>query len=176
MPTRLSTGVDIAQYQMIQKTLMQLNLAVLTVCLSLTVNAADALSSVQSLEWGNDDASMTVDNEPSNDVSQEDVWLRIRSGFKIDDAASTNPLVAVHESWYAARPESILRMVNRSRRLSVSHRSGSRSARNADGNCPAADDRKCIQIHRAIDSCRIGHLAVHSLDRSPLRTQAGRLV
>ncbi|MDP1928094.1 MAG: LysM peptidoglycan-binding domain-containing protein [Thiobacillus sp.] len=101
---------------MIQKTLPQLSLVVLAVCFSLTVNAADPLSSVQSLEWGDDDASNAVNNETSNAISQEDVWLRIRNGFKIDDAASTNPLVAVHASWYAARPESIHRMVDRSRR------------------------------------------------------------
>lgn len=102
--------------KMIQKTLTQLSLAVLTACFSLSVNAADPLSSVQSLEWGDDDASNAVDNETSNAISQEDVWLRVRNGFKIDDAASNNPLVAVHASWYAARPDYIHRMVDRSRR------------------------------------------------------------
>jgi membrane-bound lytic murein transglycosylase D len=101
-------------------TLTQLSLAILAACFSLTVSAEDSISSVQSLEWGNDSASSTPDNAAPNqdsptEVSQDDVWLRIRSGFRIDDAASQNPLVSTHESWYAARPDYVRRMVSRSR-------------------------------------------------------------
>ena len=101
---------------MIQKTLTQLSVAMLAACFSLTVNAEDVYSSTQSLQWGDSAVEAEADSKTINDLSQEDVWLRIRNGFKIDDAASNNPLVAVHESWYAARPESIHRMVDRSRR------------------------------------------------------------
>ena len=105
---------------MTRMTLSQLNLAVLAACFSLTVSATDSFTSVQSLEWGNDSASSAPDNAAPNqdspaEVSQDDVWLRIRSGFKIDDAASQNPLVSTHESWYAARPDYVRRMVSRSR-------------------------------------------------------------
>jgi membrane-bound lytic murein transglycosylase D len=101
--------------------LTQLSLAALSACFSLTVTAADPRASIQSLEWSNDAASTALDNAAPNqdgpaDVSQNDVWLRIRSGFKIDDAASQNPLVSVNESWYAARPDYVRRMVSRSRR------------------------------------------------------------
>ncbi|MDP2030533.1 MAG: LysM peptidoglycan-binding domain-containing protein [Thiobacillus sp.] len=106
--------------KMIRHTLTQLSLAALAACFSLTVSAADSFSGVQSLEWGNDSASSTPNNAAPNqdnraEVSQDDVWLRIRSGFKIDDTASQNPRVSAHEAWYAARPDYVRRIVNRSR-------------------------------------------------------------
>lgn len=52
--------------------------------------------------------------EITAEASQDDVWQRIRSGFRIDDATQ-NPLVAVHESWFAARPENVRRLAERSR-------------------------------------------------------------
>lgn len=48
-------------------------------------------------------------------ISQNDVWQRIRMGFRMDEEASRNPLVAVHESWFAARPENVRRLAERSR-------------------------------------------------------------
>jgi membrane-bound lytic murein transglycosylase D len=74
-------------------------------------------ASIQTLEWNSNTASGTPDgdSEADND-SPDDVWQRIRSGFRIDDAATQNPLVAVHESWYAARPDYVRRMLDRSRR------------------------------------------------------------
>lgn len=102
-----------------QKALTKLGLAVLSACISLTVYADDVYTSSQSLQWG-DSADSAVNNEIDpetvSELGQDDVWLRVRSGFKIDDAASDNPLVAVHESRYAAQPNSILGIVNRSRR------------------------------------------------------------
>lgn len=99
---------------------LQLSLAVLALSFSCSTLAAELPASTQKLEWSNESASDTSDSAASNrdnpaEVSQDDVWQRIRSGFKIDDAASQNPLVSVHESWYAARPDYVRRMVSRSR-------------------------------------------------------------
>ena len=44
-----------------------------------------------------------------------DVWDRIRYGFGIDEEASNHPLVGLHESWFAARPENVHRLVERAR-------------------------------------------------------------
>jgi len=52
--------------------------------------------------------------ETTAEVSQDDVWQRLRSGFRIDDATQ-NPLIAIHESWFAARPENVRRLAERSR-------------------------------------------------------------
>jgi len=99
---------------------LQLSLAVLALSFSCSTLAAEPAASTQMLEWSNESASDTSDSAASNrdnpaEISQDDVWQRIRSGFKIDDAASQNPLVSVHESWYAARPDYVRRMVSRSR-------------------------------------------------------------
>jgi membrane-bound lytic murein transglycosylase D len=61
------------------------------------------------------DGGDPADNEAPTEASHDDVWQRIRSGFRIDAAASLNPLVGVHESWFAARPENVLRLAERSR-------------------------------------------------------------
>jgi membrane-bound lytic murein transglycosylase D len=53
--------------------------------------------------------------EPAAEAREEDVWQRIRNGFRIDDAASRNPLVGLHQSWFAARPENVRRLIERSR-------------------------------------------------------------
>jgi membrane-bound lytic murein transglycosylase D len=119
MAAELSTGADLPGINMTRTTLSQLSLAVLAACFSLTVSAADSISGVQSLEWGNDSSNTPSDDasnqDNSTEASQDDVWLRIRSGFKIDDEASQNPLVATHEAWYAERPDYVRRMINRSR-------------------------------------------------------------
>jgi membrane-bound lytic murein transglycosylase D len=96
--------------------LNRLALGVLALLLCSPVSAAGSLALVRTLEWHNIDSSGTNDSETSaDDISQDDVWQRIRDGFKIDDAASNNPLVAVHEAWYASRPDYVRRMVDRSR-------------------------------------------------------------
>jgi membrane-bound lytic murein transglycosylase D len=46
--------------------------------------------------------------------AQIDLWQRIRSGFQLPPLDS--PLVADHERWYAARPEYVARMTQRSSR------------------------------------------------------------
>jgi len=43
-----------------------------------------------------------------------DLWERLRQGFAIPDLGS--PLVAVHEAWYAARPELLRGILGRARR------------------------------------------------------------
>lgn len=49
------------------------------------------------------------------DVGQDDVWQRIRNGFAIEETPSINPLVGLHEAWFAARPENVERLAERSR-------------------------------------------------------------
>jgi membrane-bound lytic murein transglycosylase D len=97
------------------------SLAMLSLFLSFPAAADDSLAITQTLEWHGDTANGTVssndaDQSSQDTASQDDVWQRIRSGFKIDEAAEQNPLVAVHESWYASRPEYVRRIVDRSRR------------------------------------------------------------
>ena len=91
-------------------------LSVLAVMYCLPATAAEPVARIQTLEWHGESVNDTPDGESASDASQNDVWQRIRNGFKIDDSASENPLVASHESWYAARPDYVSRMVERSRR------------------------------------------------------------
>ena len=44
----------------------------------------------------------------------EDIWVRIRKGFAMPDL--DDPLVTKWEEWYAARPDYVARMIDRSRR------------------------------------------------------------
>jgi membrane-bound lytic murein transglycosylase D len=48
------------------------------------------------------------------EVRQADLWTRIRKGFKMPDLQS--PLVADRQAWYAARPDYMQRMTERSSR------------------------------------------------------------
>ncbi len=93
-----------------------LSLAVLAVFSSLSAHAAEPDAGIQTLEWSDDTADSADRPDVSDAVSQDDVWQRIRSGFKIDDDAAKNPLVARHEAWYAARPDYVRRILDRSRR------------------------------------------------------------
>lgn len=70
---------------------------------------------VQFLQWESNAMPGPVERE-RDATPQTDVWQRIRNGFKIDDAALQNPLVATHTDWYANRPDYMRRMVERSRR------------------------------------------------------------
>jgi len=100
------------------------SLAVLAALLSQPVHAEDASPGIQTLEWNGDTASTSSDTASASpdsesspdDASSDDVWQRIRCGFKIDDDAARNPLVAEHEAWYASRPDYVRRMIERSRR------------------------------------------------------------
>jgi membrane-bound lytic murein transglycosylase D len=94
----------------------RLGISVLALLLCAPVCSAESLALVRTLEWHAATASATSDSsEALDDAAQDDVWQRIRAGFKIDDAASDNPLVAVHEDWYASRPDYVRRMIERSR-------------------------------------------------------------
>ena len=93
------------------------SLAVLAVLTIPSVHAADTGAGIQTLEWDvNTDSDTSASESTPEAASADDVWQRIRSGFKIDDDASKNPLVAVHEAWYASRPDYVQRMIERSRR------------------------------------------------------------
>jgi membrane-bound lytic murein transglycosylase D len=92
-----------------------LSLAVLALSCSYPAIAEESFAGIQTLEWSGDTPSGAIESETAAEASLDDVWQRIRSGFRIDDAAAQNPLVAVHESWFAARPASVRRLVERSR-------------------------------------------------------------
>ncbi len=47
-------------------------------------------------------------------LTQNDLWQRIRNGFAMHDLDS--PLIARHEQWYADRPDYVARMMERSQR------------------------------------------------------------
>ena len=98
------------------RTPFMLGLSSLALLFCLPAFAAESVARIQTLEWNGELANAAPDSEPAAEVNQDDVWQRIRNGFKIDNAASENPLVSVHESWYAARPDYVRRMVDRSRR------------------------------------------------------------
>jgi len=108
-------GIKLAHPRSAGIKLNRFSLAVLALLFSHPVIAAESLAAIQTLEWGGDADSSAIAGAPPANASQDDVWQRIRNGFKIEDA-TPNPLVAVHESWYAARPESVRRIVDRARR------------------------------------------------------------
>lgn len=97
---------------MLRSPLARLGLALCLAGITPAAMAADALAGIQSLQW-RPDGAVVADDPQQVPV---DVWSRIRDGFKIDDSADANPLVAKHVAWYAARPEYLRRMVERSRR------------------------------------------------------------
>ena len=114
----LSTGNRLARNQKLVEIKLNLrSLVVLAVLLSQPAYAAETDTGIQTLEWSGNTANAPSDSEPpSTDASSDDVWQRIRCGFKIDDDAARNPLVAEHEAWYASRPDYVRRMIERSRR------------------------------------------------------------
>jgi membrane-bound lytic murein transglycosylase D len=100
------------------------SLAVLALLFSHPALAEESGASPQTLDQP-DETSMvaaplrhdddTGDDETTAETTPSDVWKRIRNGFRVDEDASKNPLVAVHESWFAARPENVRRLAERSR-------------------------------------------------------------
>ena len=91
----------------------RLSLGLVALFLSHAVVAEESATSIPSLEWSSStDSSL---DETASETSQDDVWQRIRSGFGIDDASQPNPLVEVHESWFAARPTNVNRLAERAR-------------------------------------------------------------
>lgn len=102
-------GIKLADFR-----LKRLSLSLVALCLSHAVVAAESAPVIHTLEW----SSGAADGAPghvSAEAGQDDVWQRIRSGFRIDDTAQPNPLVGMHESWFAARPENVTRLAERAR-------------------------------------------------------------
>lgn len=109
-------AIELARIELTGIQLSSLGLALAGLLSCLPAFAAEPAARLQTLEWSGSTASDPAAGEADTDTSRDDVWQRIRSGFKIDDAASENPLVATHEAWYASRPEYLGRMIDRSRR------------------------------------------------------------
>lgn len=103
-------GIKIARVTLNIPRLNLPSLALLAVSFSHPALATEPGASIQTLEWSSDTGSGTA-----AEAAQEDVWQRIRDGFGIDGTASQNPLVAVHESWFAARPDTVRLLTERSR-------------------------------------------------------------
>jgi membrane-bound lytic murein transglycosylase D len=86
-----------------------------------TLALADAQVPAQNTEPRNDvkkdsKSPQQADNAPSETaLIDADLWQRIRKGFRIEAGAKLQPLIKVHESWYAARPENIHRTIERAR-------------------------------------------------------------
>ena len=104
----------------------------------------------------------------------EDIWVRIRKGYAMPDLE--DPLVAKWEEWYASRPDYVARMIDRSRRYLYHIVIEVEERHMPTRNRASADDRERLQPERALDESCIGHLAVHSVDRHPLRAEAEFLV
>lgn len=84
----------------------------LAITASLPALASEAAApSMQALDW-HETAATDAAGEAG---AYDDVWARLRSGFRIDDASAPNPLVATHESWFAARPQNVQRLIERAR-------------------------------------------------------------
>lgn len=94
---------------------LRFHLVLLLATLGLPAHAADVPAGVQLLQW-RPASSASATPSATDPASQDDVWQRIRAGFKIDEAAEQNPLVSAQTAWYAARPDSVRRIVERSRR------------------------------------------------------------
>jgi membrane-bound lytic murein transglycosylase D len=86
--------------------------------------AADAASAEEAAAESADAAiASETDGDPTAGADAQlpvailhvDVWDRIRHGFGINEEASRHPLVGLHESWFAARPENVVRLVERAR-------------------------------------------------------------
>lgn len=78
-------------------------------------NDAEVVAGIRIMEWDDGTASGTVEDETPAEAAYDDVWQRVRDGFGIGEDAFANPLVGIHESWFAARPESVQRLVERAR-------------------------------------------------------------
>ena len=107
---------DISMHVILSVRIRALGLAALALPLSVSALATEHPDAIRSLEWHGDATHLEASADAPAETSISDVWQRIRQGFKIGDEASSNPLVAAHESWYAARPAYMGRMIERSRR------------------------------------------------------------
>ena len=100
--------------------------------------------------------------------------MRIRKGYAIPDLDGA--LVEKWEQWYVERPDYVARMIERSRRYLYYIVAEVEKRGHADRNRTAADDRERIQPDGLFAESRLGHLAIHAVDRKPLRLEAELLV
>jgi membrane-bound lytic murein transglycosylase D len=106
-------GIKFTSKHLAGTRLSLLSLALLAASFSHPAHAEESRASVPMLEWSDESGS---GNSPDAEVARhDDVWNRIRDGFRIADPAEQNPLVAAHESWFSARPDSVRRLAERSR-------------------------------------------------------------
>lgn len=78
-------------------------------------NAAQSDDGTQAAALDNSDAATLVYDDGFNfSTANADIWQRIRSGFLMDDL--NNDIAQDRTQWYAARPDYLLRMTERSRR------------------------------------------------------------
>ena len=82
----------------------------LTLVLCQPALAMETQGGVTLLEWHTDAPDDSV-----APLAHDDVWQRIRDGFRIDDAATPNSLLPEHEAWFAARPQNVERLAERAR-------------------------------------------------------------
>ncbi|HVK56003.1 MAG TPA: LysM peptidoglycan-binding domain-containing protein [Burkholderiales bacterium] len=75
---------------------------------------ATALELEETLRIQVDEQQDPVVFEAAPIVAEPDLWMRIRSGFKLAELDS--PLIADHEKWYGSRPDYVARMTERSQR------------------------------------------------------------
>jgi membrane-bound lytic murein transglycosylase D len=75
---------------------------------------AAALELEETLRIQVDEQQDPVVFEAAPIVAEPDLWMRIRSGFKLAELDS--PLIAEHEKWYGSRPDYVARMTERSQR------------------------------------------------------------
>jgi membrane-bound lytic murein transglycosylase D len=77
--------------------------------------AVPAASTAPQVEvYANGEPLIEWDGEGDATQAYEDLWVRIRAGFAMEEVDS--PLVQRHEAWYLNRPEYVERMIDRSRR------------------------------------------------------------
>lgn len=78
--------------------------------IALPAQAETALNSTDNqIEYSTNVEGITLEWAPTTDL-----WHRIKAGYEFDQLQS--PLIEKHENWYAARPEYMQRMINRSER------------------------------------------------------------
>lgn len=111
MPGIRFAGIELADTQLTLLRLVLLAMFFIPPALA----ADESQAGIRTLEWGADTASSPSERDGAVETGHDDVWQRIRGGFRIDDAAAHNPLVAAHEAWFAARPDTVSRLAERSR-------------------------------------------------------------
>lgn len=84
--------------------------ALLALALCPPALAVETQGGVALLEWHDG-----TPDDSAAPLAHDDVWQRIRDGFRIDDTATPNPLLPEHQAWFAARPQNVERLAERAR-------------------------------------------------------------